>query len=68
MTAQDRFERTVASWLRDDAMPASPDQLEALLVRLDTPAAGVFLVYVLYLVYAVWWLRSLRRLNAAPRV
>jgi hypothetical protein len=33
MTAQDRFERTVASWLRDDAMPASPDQLEALLVR-----------------------------------
>jgi len=24
MTAQDRFERTVASWLRDDAMPASP--------------------------------------------
>ena len=42
--------------------------LEGLLLRLDTPAAGVFLVYVLYLVYAVWWLRSLRRLNAAPRV
>jgi tryptophan-rich sensory protein len=41
--------------------------LEALLVRLDGVAAGVFLVYVLYLGYAIRWLRSLRRLNAAAR-
>ena len=33
MTAHDGFERTVAVWLRDDALPASPDQLDALLVR-----------------------------------
>lgn len=37
--------------------------LEALLIGLDRTAAAVFAAYVLYLGYAVWWLRSVRRLN-----
>jgi tryptophan-rich sensory protein len=37
--------------------------LEALLLALDGTAAAAFGVYVLYLGYATWWLRSLRRLN-----
>lgn len=38
--------------------------LEALLIGLDTVAAAVFALYLVYLFYAVWWLRSLRRLNS----
>jgi tryptophan-rich sensory protein len=37
--------------------------LEGLLMGLDRMAALVFALYVLYLGYAAWWLRSLRRLN-----
>ena len=37
--------------------------LESLLIGIDGTAAGVFAVYVVYLGYAIWWLRSLRRLN-----
>ena len=36
MTAHDGFERTVSAWLRDDAVPMFPDQLEVLLTRTAT--------------------------------
>ena len=37
--------------------------LEVFLCRLDPPSAWVFVPYLVYLVYAIWWMRSLRRLN-----
>jgi tryptophan-rich sensory protein len=37
--------------------------LEAMLIELDRIAAALFAAYVVYLGYAVWWLRSVRRLN-----
>jgi tryptophan-rich sensory protein len=39
--------------------------LLALLARIDTVAATAFLLYVVYLPYAAWWLFALRRANAA---
>ena len=35
-----------------------------LLMRLDTIGASVFVVYVIYLGYAVWWTLTVRRLNS----
>lgn len=34
-----------------------------LLAQIDTVSAWIFLVYVVYLGYAVWWTLTLRRLN-----
>lgn len=42
--------------------------LTVLLSRLDPVSVWVFFPYLLYLPYATWWMRSLRRLNTEARV
>jgi benzodiazapine receptor len=58
-----RLKNVEASTIVMVACVAAALVVEILLTRIDPVARWVFLLYLLYLVYAAWWSVSIRKLN-----